>query len=243
MIVIDWTLPPMTNRHDSPEPGTTCWTLIQGAAEGNGESRAAFARLYLPVIRAYLAARWRRSPLSEEVEDATQEALLDCLREDGALNRVQPAGGPGGFRAFLLAVTQNIARRFESRRARRREQQPGSAFRISEIEADGASVASAFDQAWCLSLVDQALALQEERARDNAGAARRLELLHLRFRDDLSIREIAGRWNVPAEQVHYDYRKARRDFTAALRDVVAFHYPTDPQARKREIDRLETLVE
>jgi hypothetical protein len=38
-------------------PDATCWTLIRDAASGDPAARDRFARVYRPVVRAYLAAR------------------------------------------------------------------------------------------------------------------------------------------------------------------------------------------
>ena len=44
--------------------------MIRGAAEGNAEDRDRFARRYLPVLRIYLRARWRGTPLAPLLEEA-----------------------------------------------------------------------------------------------------------------------------------------------------------------------------
>ena len=52
---------------------------------------------------------------------------------------------------------------------------------------------------------------------------RRIELLERRFQAGETIREIAADWGVPAQDVHNLYRKARAEFRACLRRVVAAH--------------------
>ena len=52
----------------------TCWSLIGRAATGDAGARSAFGRSYLPLVRAFLAARWRGTALAGEVEDAA-----DCF--------------------------------------------------------------------------------------------------------------------------------------------------------------------
>ena len=39
----------------------TCWSIVIGAARGDIDHRREFARTYLPIVRAYLGARWRGS--------------------------------------------------------------------------------------------------------------------------------------------------------------------------------------
>ena len=86
--------------------------MIQDAAAGDGAARAEFARRYTPLVRAYLGARWRATPLVAEIDDAAQDVFLGCFRDGGVLTRVE-AGRPGGFRAFLFGVVRNGARQVE----------------------------------------------------------------------------------------------------------------------------------
>jgi len=55
---------------------STCWTVIEAAAAGSRAEREEFVRRYGPVVRAYLAARWRNNPLARELDDAAREVLL-----------------------------------------------------------------------------------------------------------------------------------------------------------------------
>src|ERR1700722_16449828 len=96
---------------------STCWTLLRDAAAGGEASRAEFAARYAPVIRAYLAVRWRGSKRLRELDDALQEVFIECLRDGGLLDRAR-ADQPGGFRAFLYGAVRNVALRAESKRAR-----------------------------------------------------------------------------------------------------------------------------
>src|SRR5262245_61258276 len=103
-----------------PGPESTCWTEIHAAAVGGAADREPFALRYGPVVRAYLAARWRGSPCLADLDDAVQEVFVECFRRGGALERVEPDRA-GGFRPFLFGVVRNVALRLEARRARRRE--------------------------------------------------------------------------------------------------------------------------
>jgi RNA polymerase sigma-70 factor (ECF subfamily) len=202
-----------------------------------------FAERYMPVVRTYLEERWRNTPLQDEVEDAVQDVFIECFREEGALTRVQPDGEKESFRRFLHALVRNVARRVEDRRGRRREKEVGSGVRLAEEAEEEEKLSGIFERAWVHSLLDQAVALQEERARERGeDALRRVELLTLRFREELPIREIARRWDIPAAKVHHEYAQARKEFLRALRDVVAFHHPDDPEAVKRELERLREVV-
>ena len=212
----------------------THWTVILGAASGDRTQGEKFARRYRPVVEAYLGARWSRSRLRQEIDDATQEVFVDLLRDGGALQRVDPER-PGGFRAFLFGVVRNVALRHEERAAKR---QPGipSGF---EAPASDDELSTIFDRAWARTLMTQAAELQAKRARTKSESAqRRVELLRLRFEHGLKTREIAERWDVTAKHVQKQYDKARDEFRQALLDVVAFHYPGEPEAAAREAARL-----
>jgi RNA polymerase sigma-70 factor (ECF subfamily) len=208
---------------------TTCWTVIRGAAEGRPKDRDEFARRYEPVVRAYLAARWRESDLRGEIDDAVQEVFLDCFRDGGALERAEP-GRPGGFRAFLYGVVRNVA--FRAERGRGRAGLPLEA----NLPSRDRSLSDAFDRAWAQALLRQAARVMEARAlAAGADAQRRVELLKLRFGEEMPIRDIAKLWNADAARLHHEYATAREEFRAALRDVVAEHQPGDALA---EAERL-----
>src|SRR5262245_17297665 len=96
----------------------TCWTLIRAAASGDRAARSTFARSYLPVVRAYLGARWKDSPLSSEIDDAVQNVFIECLKEEGLVERADPSH-PGGFQALLKSAVRHVALRMERARARR----------------------------------------------------------------------------------------------------------------------------
>jgi RNA polymerase sigma-70 factor (ECF subfamily) len=207
-------------------PDATCWTLIRDAAGGDPTARERFARAYLPVVRAYLAARWRAA--SHSVEDAAQDVFVECFRAGGLLEKAD-AERPGGFRAFLLGAVRNVARRHETR-ARPANPLP------DVLPADDTGPAEAFDKAWARALLREAAHAQEEAAqRSGPAAVRRVQLLRLRFHDGLPIREIARRWGEDPARLHHEYATAREEFRAALRGVVAFH---NPKISSTELDCL-----
>jgi RNA polymerase sigma-70 factor (ECF subfamily) len=207
------------------ESSTTLWSLIAGAAGGVAEDREEFARRYQPMIRACLASRWRYSPLHHEIDDAVQEVFVDCFRPGGALQKAE-AGRGSGFRGFLFGVIQNVARRVEERRARRRDRESPHASWIDRLPSAEASLSGVFDREWARNLLRQAARVQKMRAKSDA-ARRRVELLRLRFREGRPIREIAAEWGLDPKIVHADYARGREDFKAALRAVVAELEPPD----------------
>jgi RNA polymerase sigma-70 factor (ECF subfamily) len=222
---------------------STCWTAIRSAAAGDDRERSRFAQRYQPVIRAYLAARWRNPGWRSDLEDTAQEVLFECLKEGGALEVAAP-GRPGGFRAFLHGICRNVAARHEAGRRQRREIALAADDQIPDALVDDSDLTRVFDQAWARMLVSEAAGLQARRARRQGGdALRRLEVLELRFDEGLAIRDIARRQERDAAQVHYDYSRARKDFHLALREVVAFHLPGAETGIDKECERLLELLE
>ena len=78
-------------------PAGLCSTTRRRAVRGTGRIR----RPVCPMVRAYLGARWRSSPMLQELDDAVQDVFVECLRHGGVLERARP-GQPGGFRAYPL---------------------------------------------------------------------------------------------------------------------------------------------
>jgi RNA polymerase sigma factor (sigma-70 family) len=204
-------------------PDVTCWTLIHDAADGNTNARDQFARLYDPVIRAYLGNRWKRS--THSVDDAVQDVFVELFKPGGALGKVETER-IGGFRAFLYGIVRNVAMRHESLR-------PIANPLPSDHPDNETSLAAAFDKAWATTLLREAARLQMERAEDER-SRRRVELLQMRFQRGMPIREIAAEWNEDAARLHHEYATAKEEFRTALQSVVAFHQPT---ATPGEIDR------
>ncbi len=218
---------------------STRWTLIRNAADGDASSRDDFADRYGPVARAYLGARWKQHALASEIDDALQDVFIDCFKEQGALERADPERG--GFRAFLYGVVRNVALRFEQKRLKERGREEDAA--LESVEAEDDPLTRIFDRAWARSIVRLAA---ERHARDAArkddDAVRRVELLRMRFEDDLPIREIAARWNEDATRMHREYAKARAEYRDALKDVVHEHHGGEPKAVDAECARILGLL-
>jgi RNA polymerase sigma-70 factor (ECF subfamily) len=211
--------------------------LIRRAASGSPDGREEFARCYAPVIRAYLGARWRYSPLLDQVDDATQQVFVDCFEDEGALKRVDE-GRSAGFRAYLYGVVRNVARNLERARAQAPRQR-GDSLDLDGVAADGESLARTFDRAWARAVLRRAGELQLERAKaKDPRAVRRHELLALRYGEDLPIREIARRWNVDADELHRQFRRAREEFQKALEAVVRDLHGGGPERVEAECREL-----
>jgi len=199
--------------------------MIRSAAADKGEAREEFGRRYRPVVRSYLAARWRSGPLAGEVEDATQEVFLRCFRSDGPLERVEE-GRAGGFQAYLFGICRNVARVIESKHAASVARSPSTAPELDQLPGREERSTVVFDRAFARQMMREARALLAARAEAmGPEACQRLELLRLRFEEGLAIRAIAERLEADPAHLHHEYARARKEFHRALLDVVAFHHP------------------
>ncbi len=195
----------------------TCWTLIRAAADGDDAQREEFGRRYLPAVRAILTARWKGTPMAEDIDDAIQEVFVACLRNGGALERAD--GITTGFRAFLFGVSRNVALHWERTRARRTARiQLGH---VDDLASDESGLSRLFDREYARAIVREAMATMEQRARIQGEAAlRRVELLRERAENGKSIREIARFWQSDGHELHLEQAKAKREFRSALRQTV-----------------------
>ena len=215
--------------------------MIAGAAQGDVDRRREFARTYLPVVRAYLGARWRGTRHMDALDDAVQDVFVDCFREEGALGRADPSRG-ARFRTFLYGVARNVALRHEERGRLRKETQGESGFEHA-VPADESSLSVVFDRSWARALMRRAMDRQRQRAATaGAEALRRVELLRLRFQEGLPVRDIAARWGEDPAAVHRWFRKAREEFREALVEEVRFHHAGTPAEVERECAALLELL-
>ena len=220
---------------------STCWTVIHGAAAGSRTDRDEFARRYGPVVRDYLAARWRNPLLRVHLDDAVQEFFVECFRKGGVLSQADESR-PAGFRAFLYGVVRNVALRIEAKQFR----SPSGVAQdvgLDDLPDPGETFSRMFDRSWAKAMVREAADLQIARAAQSGGEAqRRSELLRLRFFEGLPIREIARRWGIDSAVVHHEYAKARAEFRKALGDVVAFDHPGSPEEIDARCHELLSLL-
>jgi RNA polymerase sigma-70 factor (ECF subfamily) len=224
-------------------PDRTCWTLVESAAAGDRAAREEFGRRYLPVVRAYLHARWSGRLSAEELEDAVQEVFVAFLGEQGVFEKMRP-GRDEPFRPLLYGIVLNIALRVEHARVRKLDSPGTESFHADENAASDASLSRVFDRAWAESIMRDAVDKQEETARAHGdGALRRFELLRLTYDERLSMPEIAARWELDAAFLHKELARAKTEFKEALKSVVAFHHPDAPELVERECRDLLMLLE
>lgn len=216
-----------------PEPKTS-WDLIRSAASGEPEARARFLELYGGIVQRTLEARWTGRALEQEVDDAVQDVWIQCFKPGGALERAMDRADRG-FRAFLFGVTLNVARRREERRGAREVHLPSD----PQVPSLATTLSSLFDRQWARALVVEARnRLLEQARRLGEDAVRRVELLRLRFFEDLPIREIAARWDEDPDRTHRQYAKAREEFRTSLRASIRRHDPRCEAEVERELERL-----
>jgi len=220
----------------------TCWALVQAAARGDREARADFAVRYVPVVRAALAARWEGSPFLREIEDAVQDLFVECFRVKGAIEGADPSR-PGGFRAYLRGVVQNIAARVERRAGQDMRKREPKEIDPGKLVAADTRLSIAFDRAWARSIMREAGGLHASRAKaQGAAAEKRLQILRLRFEEGLPIRDIAPRLGMEPSVAHHEFARARKDFRTALNQVVAFYRPGSTEDVDRECGELLRLL-
>lgn len=198
---------------------------MRDAAAGDAESREEFSRLYDPIVRSYLAARWRRSLEDEDVSDGVQEVLLQCFKEGGALGRVLD-DRPGGFRAYLYGVARNVAATLEAARARRPVNDDG----LDAVPSDEATLSRAFDRAFARALTREARRIMESRADRGENARHRARALALMYEEGLPAREVAARMGVDVAAVYIHLSRGRKEFREALVEALARHHPGESEA-------------
>ena len=205
-----------------PPTDDTRWTMVLGAAARDPADQETFCRLYGPVIRAYLAARWHLPVDDERVADVTQEVFVDLLKPGGALARVAPDRGQG-FRAFLYGVARNAALDAERRWSRRRSHEAPQGTGLDDLPHGDPTLSDVFDQAWAAMVVEHAFTLVEDRARREHRGELCLQVLECRYRDGLPPRSIAAHLTLDVEQVYQLLKIGQRRFRVALLEVMASH--------------------
>ena len=154
-----------------------------------------------------------------------QEVFIECLRGGGVstcagrLARGIPCLLYGGARMLRSGSSA------QGRQGQVAEQADFEAIASGEDSLSPSSTAP-----WAKAVVREAAEHQAAVAAESGEAAvRRVELLRLRFHEGMPIREIARLWGMDPAVLHHDYARAREEFLAALRDVIASHHPGSPE--------------
>lgn len=221
---------------------STSWTLIHSAAVGDRTAREEFVRRYLPLVRNYLRARWRESDLYDQVDDTTQEVLLQCLRPGGGLASIDRLRNRD-FRAYLYGIIRNVARMTERREIRSREVGSVSVDIEPELAPDDSGLSRVFDREWSRAMICEAVELQRSRLEISAAGQRRLDLLRLRYESELSIQKIADQIGLPAHTVQRELERAQQEFRATLVEVLEQHRGAPILEVERELRTLFQLLD
>lgn len=218
---------------------STSWTMVTDAAAGSAGARAAFAERYEPLVRSYLAARWRLPRDHEEVRDTAQDVFVECFKAGGALERVE-RDRTSGFRGYLYGVIANVAAMAERGETRRRRREGAPAPSPELIPADEATLSAVFDRAWAQMVAREARLKLAERRHGDPALAERFLCLELRYAEGLPPRSIAERLSLPVETVYERLKRARQDYRDALLEFLA---EDDPRATRTELlERCQRLV-
>lgn len=170
-----------------------------------------------------------------------QEVFVECLRDGGVLGRADPERGD--LRGLLFGVTRKVAARFEKRLCAQRHRAAASAAALDAIHARESTLSTLFDREWARLLIRLAGEDMRARAAEATDHARaRVELLSLRFAEGLPIRAIAARWGTDPVAVHRAYAKAREEFRACLRRIVAEHAVRAEAELDVEVERIIGLI-
>jgi RNA polymerase sigma factor (sigma-70 family) len=225
------------NTNDS-----TCWTMIQAAAAGNGSDRDEFVRRYCTIVRDFLVKHWSGSNYLQELDDAVQEVFFECFKEGGVVQRADQTR-PSGFRSFLFGVVRNVALRMETKAVRRLKKEEAGAVDLDQIISDEATASHLFDRCWARAILREAAARQELRAQA-AGPReqRQVDLFRMHFHDGLPIRKIAESWKEDPAVLHHEYAIARQGFKEALLEVLRFDLPGSPDQIEAECRKLLALI-
>jgi len=220
----------VTDRDGGNEDfGTTLWSLVRAAAEGDSpESRAALeelCRVYWPPVHAFLR---RRGNDDESARDLTQGFFTELL-DKKRLGVARPERGR--FRSFLLASVKNFAAN-ERSRSRALKRGGGEPFiRLGVRDADAAAAPylvdhdtpeRVFEVRWALTLLQR---VQERLDREMEGSPgyERYRYLKPFVRGDVgpSYREMAEELGLTESNVKVTVHRLRRRFGRILREEVA----------------------
>jgi RNA polymerase sigma factor (sigma-70 family) len=226
---------------------TTSWTLIRQAVQGRPEARDRFARLYEPVVQAFLRRSLFRlgaavRGLSHELDNVSQDVFLECFKPHGALERLD-RGRCSRFRAYLFGVVANVTRRNRARWSRQQREHLADGPTLESRAIQDSTASRTRECAEARQLLAEAVQCQADRAgRQGPEAVKRIELLQLCFNHGLTLFQIARRWQTNVQEVRREYKLATQEFKEALREALARRYRESPEATGQAFrELLETL--
>ncbi|MCR9244706.1 MAG: hypothetical protein NXI31_06725 [bacterium] len=178
---------------------------IDTLTPGDRQAVCAFCEHYLPIVKRHLRALWRDSTMDANVDDATQDVFVECLRSNGALSRLDVGRGHG-LAAYVRGITRNIAARLGRRRARECRRCYLSNDLVSHTPDRTPDGLELLDRTCSATAVREAVARLD---REPAVPGHSLgELVRLHFGGNQPVREIAKGWEVRPARVHEARRRA-----------------------------------
>ena len=214
----------------------TCWDLIEQAASGDHVGQQEFTQLYMPLVKRYLQERWKSSRLAQEIEDAVQEVFVECIRDRGILQQVDPGRGTS-FRAFLLGATRNVARRIERKAMGKHAHDQEVTSFLDGIESNEERLTQLFEKDWAQAALRGASQLHQDRATEKGGNALvRWQVLGYHFGEGLTAPAIAERIQADVSNVHKWLSRGRQDFAECLHHVVARQFREGTPAEEIQLE-------
>jgi DNA-directed RNA polymerase specialized sigma24 family protein len=199
--------------------------MIADARCGNREARERFAKLYEPLVKGYLAKRWRLPISHGRVLDASQEVFYQCYKADGILSNSR-ATYRQRFHTYLRGAVRRVAANMDRQRIVNRDRIKGLPQNLDDAEQQTeASLSRVFDIAWTRIVISEAGLIAQEQADGNSSRTLGLRALRLRHADGYGCREIASHLGVDQEGVYEILRVAKKDFRIAMLTVMSTYYP------------------
>ena len=239
-------------RSSSPFPNTS-WSMVARAAHVRSSVRRrtldTLLRQYLPVLRAYLAARRRISP--DEAEDLVQGFLASKVLEQQILKRADPARGK--FRTFLMTALERYAldewrKDTAAKRSPAGGRAPDPLGDLAEADHPPAEAADLFDLEWARQAVD--LAVSRMRRECQAGGRQdvwgvfeaRVLGPTLHDAEPVPYAQLVLRFGIASpEQAVALLTTGKRMFSRNLREVVS-EYAEDEHEAEEELRRLKRIL-
>ncbi len=209
---------------------TTVWTHIEQVARGDEAEAQAFVDRYRPPLLRFAECRGFSA---QDSEDLVQEVFLRLFAKDLL---VAADRSRGRFRSYLLAIAQNVMREEWRRRStlvRGGASPPVPLSAVPEIPA--VEPDPEFDTIWSEHLLQRALdRLLVENPRQH-------RVLSLRFRRDLSYRQIASEMSRTLPQVKVDLHRARQRLVRIIK-VDITRYASSEKEYEEEMASFLTLI-
>jgi RNA polymerase sigma-70 factor (ECF subfamily) len=197
-----------------------------GCAQGDARAIAAFERVYVSQISAYLSRSDALAGFTNEVKQAVRERIL--VARDSLLPRIESYNGRGPLGGWLRIVTTRIAA--DLRRAQRHEgQNPEHPLPLEQPDPE-------------LAYLKQRYGREFERALEEAFGkltAKDQNLLRLHFLDGLAAPAIAPMYGVSSRTIQRWIGGVQEGILARVRRILGERLKVSP----RELDSLLGLVQ